>query len=422
MNRFIFRSYLFSRETNSAEFNYAFEDGREFHEIVSFERDEIYNQELLNRALFLAFIIIGVSYYKCFPSSEAICNFNIDSWQAEFFNHIYQEGLGQFAFENNLTREDLLRFSANSSGQILPIKYEGLGTLVMQSGGKDSLLVASLLEKTAKKFDAYYVSTTDTHPDILNQIGAENLLISKREIDINSIKKSIEDGGLNGHVPVTYIIQGLALIQAILKNKNQVLVSIAHEGEEPHYKIGDINVTHQWSKTWRAEKNFAKYVKYYISPDICIGSPLRSFSELKVAELFVANSWKKYGHKYSSCNISNYKIGENNQNLSWCGECPKCANSYLLFAPFIEPNELKSIFNNDDLFEKVELEHIFKGLLGIDDEPKPFECIGEVDELRSAYAMALKNGYKKLPFDVPKTDFNYLKEYEAQTWAKQMLQ
>lgn len=422
MNRFIFKNYNYDRDSNLAEFNYAFEDGRKYREVVSFDHDDSYDTDLLNRALFLAFVIIGVSYYKCFPSTEAIYDFQIDSWQAEFFNHVFQEGLGQFAFENNLTRNDLLHFIETDIHQAEPKKYFGTGIIALQSGGKDSLLVASLIEKAGRNFDAYYVSNSNFYPDVLNKISANNLLISKRQIDIDAIKNSIADGGLNGHVPVTYIVQSLALIQAILKNKNQIIVSIAHEGEEPHYKIGDMNITHQWSKTWRAEKDFAKYVKYYISPDIQIGSPTRQYSELKIAELFAAHSWKKFGHDFSSCNVSNYRVGNNNQNLNWCGSCPKCANSYLLFAPFIESKELRSLFSNEDLFEKPELAHTFRGLLGIDNEPKPFECIGEINELRVAYVMALKNGYHGLPFEVPESDFNYLNEYEAQTWAKQMLQ
>jgi len=56
------------------------------------------------------------------------------------------------------------------------------------------------------------------------------------------------------------------------------------------------------------------------------------------------------------------------------------------------------------------LTETFKGLLGIDGVMKPFECVGEVDELRLAYHMAWENfgteSYQ-LSFDVPKGDFDY---------------
>jgi hypothetical protein len=114
--------------------------------------------------------------------------------------------------------------------------------------------------------------------------------------------------------------------------------------------------------------------------------------------------------------------GNDNTELKWCGECPKCANSFLLFAPFVPADELKSLFNGQDLFEKPMLQETFKGLLDIDGVMKPFECVGETAELRLAYHMAEDRGYGKLSFDVPESDFDYQHEYDAQAWARQMIQ
>lgn len=423
MNKFIFKSYAFDTQNYEASFNYAFADGREFTEKVSFERGGDYDGRLLDRALFLAFILAGTSYYKTFPSVEVEVRQPIDDWQAEFFNKVYQEGLGQFAFENNFTRDNLAHFKASSSKIIIePVSYISDGILALQSGGKDSLLTASLLQEKSQEFTAWYVSSSVHHPVILDKIGA-GLVVSVRSIDNGALKKALTDGGKNGHVPVTYILQSFAVIQAILLGKQYILSSIAHEGEEAHLQIGDMSVTHQWSKTWSAETGFSEYVIRYISPDLHVGSPLRSHSELRVAELFVKHSWDKYGHDFSSCNIANYKQGDNNSVLSWCGDCPKCANSYLLFAPFVPSDDLQSLFGGQDLFVKPSLEKIFKGLLGIDNEPKPFECIGEIEELRLAYHISQTlGGFKPLSFDVPQSAFDYMKQYPAQDWATKILE
>ena len=126
--------------------------------------------------------------------------------------------------------------------------------------------------------------------------------------------------------------------------------------------------------------------------------------------------------QFSSCNRANYEQGIDNTKLKWCGKCPKCANAFLLFAPFIEAKELKSLFNDEDLFAKPLLNETFKGLLGIDNVMKPFECVGEIDELRLAYHKAqAKGGYEKLPFEVPDSNFNYMKEYPTQEWAKSLI-
>lgn len=421
MNRFIFKSHEFNKITSQAEFKYAFDAGQTFTETVSFTLVGDYDEVALDKALFLAFVIIGVSYYKTFPTREVVLDVPIDDWQAKFFSTIYQEGLSQFAYENNLTRDDLAQFHATTKSPAKPRAYGGYGILALQSGGKDSLLLAALLESKKKDFTAWYVSSGQHHPSAIDGVGSQ-LVTTTRTIDLTQLQQAREAGGMNGHVPVTYIVQSLAVIQAILLGKRDILTSIAHEGEEPHYVVGNLPITHQWSKTWAAERAFSEYVARYVSSDIRVGSPLRSLSELRVADLFVKHAWEKYGHMFSSCNIANYQQGADNTSLKWCGACPKCANSYLLFAPYLAKTELITLFEGRDLFEQPSLTHTFKGLLGIDGVPKPFECIGEVDELRSAYHKAQARGYAALPFAVPESSFDDMKTYEAQDWATQMLQ
>jgi len=423
MKQFIFKSFDINYSESIATFNYEYDDGQRFTETVTFAKLEGQcDTNVIKGALFLAFVLIGASYLKAFPSAKIVMQYEIDDWQAKFFNSVFQEGLGQFAFENNLNRDDLPHFVANVVDSDKPLPYNGSGILALQSGGKDSLLTASLLQKAGKEFTSWYVSSSDFYPEIIDKIGGD-LAISKRTIDRESLKKAAEMGGKNGHVPITYILQSLALVQAIILGKDTILTSIAHEGEETHSLIGDLEINHQWSKTWAAEQAFVEYVKRYISPDLKIGSPLRSYSELRVAELFVKYNWTKYGHDFSSCNVANYKQGDNNSKLSWCGDCPKCANSYLLFAPFVPSDDLKSLFGGQDLFAKLSLEKIFKGLLGIDNEPKPFECIGEIEELRLAYHVSQTlGGFKPLPFEVPESTFDYMKQYPAQDWAVRILQ
>ena len=348
----------------------------------------------------------------------------LDEWQAKFTNQIYQDGLSQFAYENKLKREDLAFFEATQEASNGALEYNGDGVLALQSGGKDSLLLATFLQDKNIAFTPWYVGSSDTYPDVLNKLKHAPIT-AKRLIDHRSLDGVAQKGALNGHVPVTFIVLSIALVEAILSNKNTILASIGHEGEEPHAMIGDLPVTHQWSKTWRAEQLFVQYVHRYVSSDINVGSPLRGYSELRIAELFAKYSWDMFGKHFSSCNRANYAQGHNNTHLRWCGECPKCANSYLLFAPFISPKELQSIFNNQDLFTKESLDTVFKGLLTIDGVMKPFECIGEVDELRTAYYMAKKRWGSELgdlPFSVPEATYDYKKKYPMQEWAKKFVE
>jgi UDP-N-acetyl-alpha-D-muramoyl-L-alanyl-L-glutamate epimerase len=418
MRTFIFKGYGY--QDGVATFAYAFDDGREFQEEIDFAIDGApYDETLLDRALFLAFMVIGTSYYKTFPTNTvALEKGYLDSWQVDFFDRVYQEGLSQYAFENKLERRDLAHFVPSvGPSPYIPLRYQGDGVLTLQSGGKDSLLTAALLKKHQRSFTSLYISSSEHYPSILDSFGQPTALL-KRTIDMPALQRAAAEGARNGHVPVTYIVMSLALVQAILLGKNKILASIGWEGEEPHSFIGDLPVNHQWSKTWQAEQFFAQYVQRYVSANIEIGSPLRPFSELRIAEMFVETAWTDYGHSFSSCNVANYQQGVDNTQLRWCGHCPKCANSYVLFAPFLEANELQGVFGGQDLFTKESLQETFKGLFGVEGYEKPFECVGETTELALAYHMAQeRGGYGQLSFGVPSSNYDYKAHHPSQDIA-----
>lgn len=420
MNTFIFKDYIFDKANCRAEFYYGYDDGRTFVEVVEFTKSsKIYNEDALNKALYLAWVIAGISYYKCFaPDKILFEKHHPNKNQSVFFTTVYRNGLSQFVYENNLDPDKLAIFSGGVESST-PIEYAGKGLLVLQSGGKDSLLLATLLEEKETIYTPWYMQQASTYPIVLDKLNVSPRTIH-RTIDRNSLKQAQISGGMNGHVPVTFITLTYALIDLIIHRENTILAAIGREGEEPHAHIGDYAITHQWSKTWTAEKLFSQYVRQEISPDIYVGSPLRSYSELKIAELFVQHCWKRFGHSFSSCNRANYKQGHDNKKLTWCGDCPKCANSYLLFAPFVSSEELSGIFGNN-LLANPYLSETFKGLLGVDGVSKPFECIGEIDELRSAYHAALKKGHSKLSFEVPRSEFDKDLKTDAQAWAYQYL-
>ena len=423
---FKFLSYYFDKTSLTGTFVYQGIDNVIFTEKVTFaahpdtKNGKRFNatndpalDALLDKAMFLAFMMLGSSYYKAHPTPYVNVPKPIDEFQANFFNKVFQEGLSQYAFENGLTRDNLAHFKATTT-QIEPAqKYNGDGVLSLQSGGKDSLLTATLLSEANIEFTPWYVSSdpSGTHPAVIDELFPQ-LIDKKASIAIRAIDRPHlqQSGGLNGHVPVTFINVALAIIQAILNNQNVVLTSVGNEGSEAHAKIGDLLVNHQWSKTWEAEQLMAEYVKRYLSENIKVGSAIRKFSELRVAELFVNKCWQKYGYKFSSCNQANYKQGAQNSALSWCGNCAKCANTYILFSPFLAPQVLQTLFKDEDLFKKPSLTDTFKGLLGVDNVMKPFECIGSVDELRFAYQHRMK--VNPIRVEPP---INPVRNYQAET-------
>lgn len=391
---FEFLDYHFNKNISVATFRYQGASNIIFTETVDFAPSTIdYDPTILNAALFLAFIAIGTSYYKIAPTSSVILPYTLDNFSANYFNQIYQEGLSQFAFENHLTRNDLAHFPAVDSQKIptphaTPTRHQ---PLVLVSGGKDSLLLYEKLRPNTPQ--VIYITPSKHTPKILDQFDP---LIIHRHLDLANLKAA---NGLSGHVPITLINETLAIIQAILIGCDSIALGIGREGIEPHAYIDDLAVNHQWSKTPTAQNLFKTYLGTHITTSIHLNSPLEDLTELDIAREFATTCWGKYGHDFSSCNVANYKQTATNRQLKWCGKCAKCANSYLLFAPFIYAKEQKQLFGGQDLFRDPDLTEIFKGLLGVDNAMKPFECIASVAELREAYHHRLPD-YGELPFVV----------------------
>ena len=112
---FKFLSYYFNKDDLTATFCYQGIDNVIFTENVIFDKNpdgvpfnptnDPQLNELLDRAVFLAYILSGTSYYKAHPTPFIQLEVPLDAYQAGFFSLVYQEGLSQFAFENQLVRQ-----------------------------------------------------------------------------------------------------------------------------------------------------------------------------------------------------------------------------------------------------------------------------------------------------------------------------
>ena len=166
-----------------------------------------------------------------------------------------------------------------------------------------------------------------------------------------------------------------------------------------------MNINHQYSKSLEFESDFQNYVRENISPDVNYFSFLRPLSELKIAEVFCKNFLEKYSDNFSSCN-ANFRITDREDDWRWCCKCPKCAFVFLLFAPFVEREKLIEIFG-DNLFAREDLWKTFAQLLGQQDN-KPFECVGEVEEVKRSLQLAQETGQwnelEKFPLET--SDYN----------------
>ena len=422
---FIFESFGFDDRTGRAEFNYSFDGQLKFTETIEFDPpQDFYCGEVLQSALFYCHIVLGTSYYKLFPgASMEVKSGSMTSSQAKFFTDTYRGGLGQFLYENSLRPEDISEFMATAEDdQHSSYRIDGSRVLLMQSGGKDSLLAAKLLLAGGHEFDAWHMSSTGHHPSVIESIGAQSIVDIKRNIDLPRIRQAMEQGGLNGHVPFSAITAGLAVISSVLHKRRYIIAAMEASSDEPNTFIGDFPVNHMYSKTFDFEKSLQEYIHSNIATDLDYLSLIRGFSDLRVAELFADLAWPDFGSSFASCNVANYKQGEDDGELTWCGECSKCANSFLLFSAFVDYDDLVGVFSGKNLYEVPGLLDDFKALLGIGGI-KPFECVGTVEELRAAYHLAgvRDSRYVIESIEVPKSKEDFRQIYPHQPIADKFL-
>jgi UDP-N-acetyl-alpha-D-muramoyl-L-alanyl-L-glutamate epimerase len=72
----------------------------------------------------------------------------------------------------------------------------------------------------------------------------------------------------------------------------------------------------------------------------------------------------------------------------WCGQCDKCCFVDLVLAPFMDRAALATVFAGDEPLENPVNEQRFRALLELGTEVKPFECVGDTEECRSAALLA----------------------------------
>lgn len=406
---FIFESYHFEPSDRTIELHYSYEGKPEFTERVFFAFDFIkdYNQKALDKALFGLFIVCGVSYYKAYLAPEIIIKQgSLNKEQAEFFNQLYLHGLGEFLYKNKLDSNLMAQFPYSRDLSTQPVEVNGLrGNILPVGGGTDSLLAAEILKASGDEFTSWRVNSTSWIDSLLKEIGDPAVTL-RRTISSNLLELN-QKGALNGHVPISAILSFLSVCSAILSGKKNTIMANESSANSGNTTYRGLSINHQYSKSLKFEEAFQNYVKNYITPSINYFSLLRPLSQLRIVELFAQHRLGKYRDRFCSCN-RNF-ISATSDRPSWCGTCPKCASTFALLSPFVERERLIALFSSN-LFSDARLQTIWEELLGIKGV-KPFECVGEVEEINLALQMASQSGqWPELnDFPLKDSDFDYQK-------------
>jgi UDP-N-acetyl-alpha-D-muramoyl-L-alanyl-L-glutamate epimerase len=379
-------------------------DGREFAERVSLAPGPGWDTPPARAAARLVYLLAGVSYYKtAAPPVIDLGDIALTGRERAFLREFYLAGLGEYAYRNGLDLSDLrieapaLAVPADAAPAPAPAPRpasQDLRPLVPFGGGIDSIVTVEGVRQRTGDIALFVVNRPgDRFAAIEKPAAVSGLPVIRagREID-PQLLRSQELGFLNGHVPVTGIISAIAVLAAVLDDRNAVVMSNEWSASVPTLEHDGRPVNHQWSKSAAFEAGFRELLAADPAglPDYF--SALRDRTELWVGERFARLT--QYHGTFRSCNRA-FHIDTRRRLDHWCGECDKCCFIDLILAPFMPAEQLKAVFapdggrsasDNPEPLDNPGLKPKFETLLGAG--TKPFECVGEVNECRAAVVLA----------------------------------
>jgi UDP-N-acetyl-alpha-D-muramoyl-L-alanyl-L-glutamate epimerase len=372
-------------------------DGRDFSERVTLSPGPRWDSPAALAAARLVFLLAGVSYYKtAAPPVIDLGDMALTDLERAFLRDFYLQGLGEFAYRNALDLSDL-RVEGTDECDIQPpitgsLSHSSgrLRALVPFGGGIDSIVSVEHVRRRAD-VALFVVSRPGNRFEAIERPAAVSglpVVRAGREID-PQLLRSAELGFLNGHVPVTGIISAIAILAAVLDDRDAVVMSNEWSASVPTLEHDGRPVNHQYSKSASFEAAFRDVLAAEPAglPDYF--SMLRDRTELWIADEFAGLG--QYHASFRSCNRA-FHLDPRLRLGHWCGQCDKCCFIDLILAPFMSAAALRAVFAADgggqEPLANPALAAKFRALLG--SGTKPFECVGEVTECRAAVLLAAR--------------------------------
>lgn len=345
------------------------------------------NPETITQVLQGVHLILGISYYKLYCPEKVEVSYDLSRGQAEFWNMVYQDGLGELYYKNNLDQKKSAKFPFKENVHIKSYRLKESGkVLVGIGGGKDSIVAAELLKDEGAKITGFVVETEKPNkiiPDVIKLLDIDELKI-KRFLDPKIFGK-FEDS-YNGHIPISAVIAFLGELVAVLYGYSYIAIANEYSSNFGNIIYKGRAINHQWSKSGEFEESFQNYTRDFITPSVVYFSALRPFYEIRIVKMF--SEYRKYFQHFSSCNMS-FRVNEVRPKTLWCGQCPKCAFMYSMLSAFLTKKQLYKIFKKN-LFEDETLLQTYADLLG-QGTLKPFDCVGTFEESQAAFTLTHKS-------------------------------
>ena len=375
---FYYKSYKWKIVGNNLSLSFQFSAGEYiFNPKIVFKDIDIEKISKIGAGLDNLVFSIGMvellSYWKAFCSPKIIIESGrLDDYQIKWWHDLLMNGMGQFFYENKIdfSEPSFVSYVSSNEGKVVnPINITSNKILVPVGGGKDSSVTIEILSNNFDDVSAFLLNPSKASIETVKLSGSSSLIV-KRELD-SKIFELNEKGFLNGHTPFTTFLSFCSILSGVIGNFGTVAFSNERSSDEENVNFNGVKINQQYSKNFDFENKFREYNKRYLS-NINYFSFLRPLYDIQIAKIF--SKFNKYFSVIRSCNVGQ-------KTDSWCGKCPKCLSTFILFYPFLKEETLKMFGKN--LLEDKDLEPLLKALTN-DQEVKPFECVGTRHELRVA--------------------------------------
>jgi UDP-N-acetyl-alpha-D-muramoyl-L-alanyl-L-glutamate epimerase len=364
-------------------------DTERFTEYFAFTGDGDWSAPGVEEAARLVFLTAGVSYFKTTAAPVVdLGDLATTALERDVLRRFYHDGLAEFAYRNDLDLDALDVVGPDRDLEAPDVGAPGARRpLVPFGGGIDSIVTVELLKAAGADATLFVVERPGARFDAIEAPAAVTglpVVRVERSIDAKVLNPAGR-GYLHGHVPVTGIISTLAVLQAVVRGHDAVVMSNEASASVPTLVGPAGAVNHQYSKSEAFERDLRALLAASIG-SVEYFSALRARSELWVAERFAALG--DYHRVFRSCNRA-FALDPARRAATWCARCDKCCFVDLVLAPFLAGDELGAIFSGHEPLRNADLLDQFRALLGLGDFRKPFECVGDTDECRSALQLLL---------------------------------
>lgn len=336
----------------------------------------------------LVHLFAGVSYYKAgIPPVVDLGDTPLRRGDRALLEAFYLDGLGEMAYRNGVSLDGLALEGGTDAGPPAPTDLGRGRPLVPFGGGIDSTVVVDAVTRVHDDVALFVVHRGgDPFPAIERAAEPTGLPILRvqRDLDPQLLRPAEPDRFWNGHVPITGILSAVAVLTAALHGRDLVVMSNEWSSSQGNLEHGGRVVNHQWSKSEAFERLFRAALAEALDPPVEWFSLLRPRSELWVAQRFAR--LPQFHGVVHSCNRA-FHLDADRRQAAWCGRCEKCVFIDLILSPFLDRTALEAIFDGREPLADPSLLPAFRDLIGIG-TAKPWECVGDIDECRTAAALA----------------------------------